>query len=138
MSSIIGQFPRISPLVRSNLKERLGNPSVFFISYLVISDSNRISLSYNKGNPPPRGQVFELEWENVYVYLEADGTRKMDITFPLSQREQDYINLFCDELLEKNKEFVGREAAFLEAKPWEQLVGLTPQEAIGKLTEMDY
>ena len=36
------------------------------------------------------------------------------------------------------KTYVDNERRFLEAKPWKQLVGLTPEEAINKLEELGF
>lgn len=76
------------------------------------------------------------------VYIECNGDMIADWNahVVVDAQTAKALELHIKELLGRGveREYIETERRFLAARPWEQIVGLSPQEAIAKLTELGF
>lgn len=128
--------------VRSDLKEKIAKNwlgetnSSIGIQYLDFNDG----VIHFRGHSA-RTDVILIQWQDTCnVFIEVDGYKSIQPfgDIKLSDREKKYITIICEEFLDKEREYIEHEKHFLDSRPWEQLDGLTPEQAISKLTELGF
>ena len=129
--------------VRSNLAEQIqtywcGKPT---------SNVGMQYLSYKEGVITASQHVFErtdILWiavDNVCnVFIEPDGSVQIDRyrNVELTTVECDQLKKLAAKVYAANVKYVEREKQFLDAKPWLQVHGMMPEEAVAKFTELGW
>lgn len=74
------------------------------------------------------------------IFFNVDGSYQMDRwdTTIFTKAEEEQIIKDAKAFFASQKEYVARQRLFLESKPWLQLAGLTPEEAVIKLRELGW
>lgn len=74
------------------------------------------------------------------VFVEADGSKSINVwsDTPLSKQRREQIYAIVDAHCAVASEYMKREARFLKEKPWLKVDGLTPEQAVNKLTELGW
>jgi len=128
---------------RSNLRQQikenwLGETnSIRGLQYLNFQDG---VIRTKKGIVIERTDVLQINWNRCVVFVEASGEFRIDAfdRYQPSSEEFDHIDYYVRNYLVQEKEHVEREKHFLESRPWKRLDGLTPEQAIEKLTELGF
>lgn len=74
------------------------------------------------------------------VFVEADGSKSIDVWSDgkLTKQRRDQIYAIVDAHYAMASEYVAREARFLKERPWLKVDGMTPEQAVAKLTELGW
>lgn len=74
------------------------------------------------------------------VFIEPDGAQLIQAHsgVVLSQDAEALVRAYAGVFYLEEKEFVDRERRFLDEKPWLQLDGLTPEQAVARLEELGW
>lgn len=113
------------------------------IQYLRLNNDRSIAVNKFGGERSDIGflQFTEPSGNFLFnVFIEANGTHSgpngSDVT--LSGRERNQLNYIVKQWCEENRKHVARQVRWFAEKPWKHLEGLTPEQAIGKLTELGW
>ena len=88
-----------------------------------------------------RSDIMVVQFSSVAnVFVEADGSQSInewgDAKMTPQRRSQ--IRSIVDAHFIEAKEYVAHEARFLKEKPWLKVDGMTPEQAVAKLTELGW
>lgn len=102
------------------------------LQYLELRDDGRV---YRSGYGE-RKDVVHVLTANCSLFIEPDGRVHLDsVEGRISETEREYVMAACKVIVEREHDHIGRNRRWLEAKPWEAVVGMTAEEAVAKLRQ---
>jgi hypothetical protein len=93
--------------------------------------------------PHGRTDILVLQVEgfcNVFIEHDMDMIIQCYDEVKLEEKTEEALKKYIKGLLDRGamREHIEHEKKFFAARPWEQLDGLTPKEAVAKLTELGF
>ncbi len=83
---------------------------------------------------------FKKSTDQYSIFIDRDGTytvNKFSVKTPELLNEK-YLKKFISELFSEHKEFVEKQRKWFNEKPWEQLDGKSPEEAVDILESLGW
>ena len=143
-SILLGDIPTISFNERTNLGKDIEK-------YWKGHDNSPIGLQYLnfkngiihvKSFPFERQDILVIQFYNrCNIFIKADGSYNINMWSEddsFSNKEREYVDLLCGDIINNENEYIKKHKLFFESEPWHSLEGLTPEEAIDKLTSLGW
>lgn len=136
-----------SPSVVRNTRSILANEIKKYWCGHTNSNIGMQYLTFKDGIIHVRDGLFERTdlmmvqfWNVANVFVEADGSKTFNewSKEKLSKQRRAQMCAIVDSHVTMAKDYMERERRFLREKPWLQLDGMTPEQAVAKLTELGW